>query len=1293
MIDDLHPALAAWFERELGAPTPAQRQGWPPIRAGSHTLIAAPTGSGKTLAAFVHALSGLLAQGDALADRTTVLYVSPLKALSNDVRKNLLVPLDAVRALDPSLPAVRVQVRTGDTPAHERRRMGQTPPHILVTTPESLFILLTTASGRRMLASVRTVVVDEIHALARDKRGSHLALSLERLDRLVTSDGGSLQRIGLSATQRPMSETAGLLVGDGRECVIVDGGHLREFDVAVEIPGAPLGTICSEEIWNEIYGRIIELIDAHRTTLVFVNTRKMAERVAARLQERLGKDVVTSHHGSLSRERRLDAERRLKAGELRALVATASLELGIDVGDVDLVVQLGPTSAIATLLQRIGRAGHGPGRLPKARVFPLTRDELITVAALGYAVARGDLDVTRLPIAPLDILAQQIVAAAAAETIGEVELFASVRRAWPYRSLEREAFDAVVALHAKGRTALLHRDGVGARLRGTRRAALTAITSGGAIADNADWRVVLDPEDLPIGTVHEDFAIESSIGDVFQLGNASWQIRRIERGVLRVVDAQGVPPSLPFWVAEGPSRSTELGRTTSLVRSHGEDVDWLTKQCGLPMAAAEQIAEYVRAGREALGVVPTQDQLVLERFFDESGGQQLVLHCPFGVRVNRAFGLALRKRFCVGYGFELQAAANEEAIVISLGPMHSFELRDVWSFLHPSTARDVLVQALFAAPMFQARWRWNATRALMIEKFGGGRRVPAPILRMRADDALAAAFPQVQACPETLPPGPIPVPLEHPIVAQTIDDCLHEAMDVDRFLALLTRIRDGGISLREVDSATPSPFADSILHAMPYAFLDDAPLEERRTQAVVRAQRGASAHEGEDSALDPDAVARVRAECWPDPRDAEELHETLTWIGWLDDGEIAAAWRPFVDALVAAGRVVRDGHRWFAVEADREPVAAWRGRLEAVGPVALDELSEHDEAAIASLEAEGTVLRARFAGRTVVCHRRLLARIRRATVERLRSAIRPVSLAEFETFRRRFQGCDPQTRRTGPRGVADTLAQLAGLEFRPGEWETDVLHERVDDYRREWLDAATLSGEFAWLRLSGPFGGPLSRCGIAIVPRADLHVWLGWYAARRTAPTLGADAETLRALLSTHGAMFPAELRSRSRLLPSWFEAALEELVGAGVATCDSFGALRQLAIAASRRQFPVHAVGRWSLVPTDAGADVADGVAAAPAVPANVDHGARVLLARHGVVSLAVVQEERFPVPWRLLLRELRAMELRGEVRGGRFVTGIGGEQFATEAAVAALRRRSESPGPVVVGASDGAPRSAALE
>ena len=1276
MLPSCHPTVAAWFAERFGAPSPPQQQGWPRIAAGEHTLIAAPTGSGKTLAAFLHALDRLLRQGDALPPTLQVVYVSPLRALANDVQKNLQQPLAELRARDASLPEVRVLVRSSDTPSRERAQMRKAPPHILVTTPESLAILLTTASGKAMLATARTLVVDEIHAIAGSKRGAHFALTCERLQHLVDEHGGNLQRIGLSATQRPIEATAALLVGDGRPCAIVDVGHRRELDLALELPGAPLGPVCGGETWTEVFGRMADLVRAHRTTLVFTNTRKMAERTAAQLAERLGKERVTSHHGALSKERRLDAERRLKAGELQALVATSSLELGIDVGEVDLVIQVGPTPTIAAFLQRVGRAGHALGRTPKGRLFALTRDELLAAAGLLHAVATGALDATVQPQHPLDVLAQQVVAWCCDATFGEDELFARVRRAWPFRALPRDRFDAVLAMHAGGRTALLHRDPVHRTVRGTRRARLCAVTCGGAIPDVADWTVVMDHDDTLVGTVNEDFAIESSVGDVFQLGNQSWRIRRVGRGQLRVADAQGAPPSLPFWFGESPARSAELSAAVAAVRAHGEDPAWLVAHCGLRELQAEQLADWLRSGRAALGAMPTQDQLVLERFFDETGGQQLVLHSPFGSRLNRALGLALRKRFCTSFGYELQAAADEDRVLVSLGPMHSFPLDDVWSYLHPNTVRDVLVQAMLPSPMFQARWRWNVTSSLLVERFRGGSKVPAPLLRFRADDALAAAFPQAQACPETLPPGPIDVPEDHPIVAQTVHDTLHEAMDIDGLQALVARIRGGGIGLCAVERAAPSPFAEAILHAKPYAFLDDAPLEERRTHAVAAAQRGAratAAHAG-DGDLDAAALAAVARECWPEPRSAAELHEALGWMGWLGDGEVAASWTPWLGELAADGRAVRVGDRWYASDQSRELLAGWRGRLEAVLPVWDDELDDAARQALLTLQAEGVAMQARCGGRLLWAHRRLLARVRTRTLETLRQAIEPVSQADYAAFLRRWQHEAPDCQQSGPAGLATVLTQLAGDAHPADAWEDDVLPARLDQHRREWLDHATLGGEFVWLRLWGPWRGPLGRCPISIVPRRELPLWLELPLERAAAADLGAAARTLFDLLQQRGAVFPTDLQTHSRLLPSMVEDGLAELVGHGLATCDSFAALRQLAVPPSRRAFPLYAVGRWSLLPLPPQGQRAS--------EAAIEFAAHALLRRYGVVSHARLLADRAPIPWRLVLRALRGMELRGEVRGGRFVNGEGGEQYALAEAVVMLRaergRRRDSPGAV---------------
>src|SRR5438093_5778524 len=1160
-LSGFHPAIERWFGSRFREPTEPQRSAWPLIQAGRNALIAAPTGSGKTFAAFLAAIDSLLRQGldGTLGDGTQVVYVSPLKALSNDVQKNLAEPLAEIRRTLEALclpdVEIRTLVRTGDTPAPARQEMVRRPPHVLVTTPESLYLILTSERAREMLRSVRAVIVDEIHALVRDKRGSHLALSLERLEVLA---GRAVQRVGLSATQKPLDEVGRFLVGTGRECVLVDAGAFRDLDLAVEVPPSALATVCSHEQWEEIYNRIATLVREHRTTLVFVNTRKMAERIAAQLTKLLGEDAVTSHHGSLARERRLEAEQRLKAGQLRALVATASLELGIDIGDVDLVVQVGATRSIATLLQRVGRSGHALGRVPKGRIFSLTVDELVEAAALLRCVRTGMLDRTPAPPRPLDLMAQQVVASCVAEPWEEQALYETMRRAWPYRGLARDEFDACLGLHTDGRRALLHRDGVNRRVMGTRRARLTAIMSGGAIPDTADYQVRLEPGGTLVGTVNEDWAIESTGGDIFQLGNMSWQILRVEPGVVRVADAKGAPPSLPFWLGEGPGRTRELAAEIATLREACADQaagreEWLRSECGdaLPEGASSQIAEFVEAGRQALGAGPTQNLVILERFFDESGGMQLVVHAPFGSRINRAWGLALRKRFCVGFGFELQAAANEEAIVLSLGPQHSFELDGVFDYLQPETARGVLIQALLAAPMFETRWRWNAQRSLLLERSRNGKKVPAPLQRMRANDLLAAAFPQVLACPETLPGGSIEVPMDHPIVAQTIEDCLTEAMDLEGFLEVLRGLRDGSIERRAVDTAEPSSFARGILASQPYTFLDDAPLEERRTQAVLSRRVLDSRSADEIGALDPEAIERVREEAWPQPSSAEEVHEALLWMGFVTEEE-AEPWRAWLDELSAAGRIIREGERLFAVEATRDAKAVLKGRMEALGPII------SDDPLLLELESEGVALRTRIGGRQAWCDRRLLARIQRYTLDRLRREIEPVSAAQFLRFLACWQHVDPQHKLEGPRGVAQVVAQLAGFEVPAAAWEGSVLPARVRGYRRDWLDQVTLSGEVAWGRLWGGGASAVRRTPVCLVERKDLDDWAALAGQTPPAQPSGTALQVFETLLGK-GAMFFQELVRATKLPPVFLESGLSELIALGRVTCDSFGGLRWL--------------------------------------------------------------------------------------------------------------------------------------
>jgi ATP-dependent Lhr-like helicase len=1359
-----HPAVAAWFEHRFGAPTRAQAEAWPAIKAADNVLIAAPTGSGKTLAAFLAAIDGLVRQGleGCLEDKAQVLYVSPLKALSNDIEKNLEAPLAGIREALQSrgLPDVEIRtlVRTGDTPQAARNTMRRRPPHILVTTPESLYILLTSASGRAMLASVRTVIIDEIHALAPNKRGAHLALSLERLSALC---GGALLRIGLSATQKPIDEIAHFLVGtaSGAACRIIDTGHCRERDLSIELPPAPLEAVMSGEVRETMHDRLAALAFEHRTTLVFVNTRRMAERTARALSERLGDDQVAAHHGSLAKEHRLDAEQRLKHGKLKALVATASLELGIDIGDVDLVCQIGSPRSIASFLQRVGRSGHAVAGTPKGRLFPLSRDDLVECAALIDSVRRGELDRIEIPNQPLDVLAQQIVAEVAAEDWREGELFGVLRRAWPYRHLSEQDFAAVIAMLAEGfstrrgrRGALIHYDAVNRVLRGRRGSRLVALTSGGAIPETADYRVLLEPESLFIGTVHEDFAVESLKGDIFQLGNQSYQILRVERGTVRVADAHGMAPTIPFWLGEAPGRTDELSRSVSRLRagaaSHlqpGAGIEallaWLGDEIGLSDAPARELSDYLAAGEAALGCLPTQENLVFERFFDEAGGMQLVIHSPYGSRVNRAWGLALRKRFCRKFNFELQAAATDDHILLSLTAAHSFELAEVARYLNQATARGVLIQALLDAPMFIVRWRWVAGIALALPRFRGGKKVPAPLARMDAEDLIAAVFPDQLACAENLA-GEREVP-DHPLVRQTIADCLDDAMDVAGFERLLRGLESGEIRVVARDLTAPSPLAAEVLSARPYAFLDDAPLEERRAQAVM-ARRLGPENAADLGRLDPEAIARVRAEAWPEPVNADELHDSLVWLGFLSQEEAQSqpVWSDWFTRLADERRVARlstpRGFIFIAAERVAHFAALWpsarlepalalpdvlakseiapeaalveilRGRLESLGPVTAHALAaplglEPTDIlpALLALETEGFALRGRFTPGALAdewCDRRLLARIHRATLKRLRAEIEPVTARDFLRFLLAWQKLAPDRRMQGPEALEALVAQLEGFEAPAAAWEADILPSRLDCYDPAWLDDLCRSGRVTWARLraqAGRPGGerpgtpvPLRTAPLALLMRRHAPLWTGLADARSNGEPNG-RAQEVADFIRAHGASFFDEIMSGTGMLRTQVEAALAELVASGIVTSDSFAGLRALLQPASQRRSAtgrrhkgasiMEQAGRWAL------ARRAPGVQSGSQHDDAIEHVARRLLLRYGVICLRLLEREApFLPPWRDLLRVYRKLESRGEIRGGRFILGLPGEHFALPEAIGLMREiRRGAPGGQVVSLS----------
>jgi ATP-dependent Lhr-like helicase len=1391
MTDTLfHPVIARWFHEKFVEPTEAQRLSWPQIIAAEHTLVAAPTGSGKTFAAFLVEIDRLFRQAatNRLPDAVQVVYVSPLKALSNDIRRNLELPLREIAAAAVSegcdLAPIRVAVRTGDTPARERQAMLRKAPHILVTTPESLYLLLTGAKSREMLRSVRTVIVDEIHALARDKRGSHLTLSLARLDRLCTM---SSTRIGLSATQRPMDEIARFLVGtpniDARgqaKCHIVDTGHVRQLDLAVEVPPSELSTVCPVETWKEVYGRLSELIRHHRSTLVFVNTRRLAERVCHYLEEELGPGHVASHHGSLSRDSRLRAEELLKAGELKAIVATASLELGIDIGYVDLVCQIGSPRSIATFLQRVGRAGHALGRIPKGRLFAMTRDELLEALALVSAVRQGRLDRIVMPVAPLDILAQQIVAAAACEDWDEDALYDLCRQAWPYHDLKRGDFDAVVAMLSDGISptnrsgAYLHRDRINGRVRGRRSARIAAITSGGAIPEQADYRVVTEAEGTFVGTLNEDFAIESQAGNVFQLGNTSWRILHVRGGVVTVRDAHGAPATVPFWLGEAPGRTNELSAELSKLREtiwqsvSGATADllavslpnpalvdsmtgnckavvdrallgkpavapvtsavsWLMEYCGADEWAAQQAVNYVAAQGAALGVVPSQRQVVFERFFDESGGMELVIHAPFGARINRAWGLALRKCFCRTFDFELQASADDNGIVLSIGPQNSFPIQQLFDMLNSRNAEKLLVQALLAVPMFGIRWRWNVTRSLAVLRQRGGKKVPPPLQRFRADDLLTAVFPMQTACFEHRT-GDLEPP-DHPLVNQTVHDCLHEAMDLDGWKSVLDEIEAGRIQLIPRDTREPSPFSHQLLNANPYAFLDDAPLEERRARAVA-ARRTIRAEDVRDlGQLDPAAIAEVSSEAWPIIRDVEELHDTLLIVGALSADE-AATWRGHFAQLVEQGRAAScqiDGGPTLWIAAENWPViraglpvarvvplvslpeplnvevnpddarkTLVRGRVEISGPTTdgrvasgLGMAVDAVQTALAQLEAEGAVLRGHFtpaADGVEWCERRLLARIHRLTLDGLRRQIQPVDTATFFRFLFDHHGMREGHRLRGRAVLASALGRLQGFESAAGAWEHELLPARVADYDAEQLDELFASGEIVWGRLQPPRltddsrGRVLTRIApISLVRRSDL-AWL-LPTQREIAPGFARwDAQAVYEALTTHGALFFDDLLAASGLLPAQVEEALRELAALGLVTADGFVAVRATIVKQShvtrhgssrsskrrRRRTAYTHTGRWSRFPP---------LVRPLSDEDRTERWAWLLVARYGVIFRDLLARESLAPSWCELLRVYRRLEMRGEIRGGRFVGGVAGEQFALGEAVERLRHIREEP------------------
>ena len=1359
-LELFHPVLKDWFQENLGEPTEAQNQAWPSIQKGVHTLISAPTGSGKTLAAFYAVIDKLVkeAVSGQLLPECRVVYISPLKALSNDIRKNLDVPLAGIKERFDGEINISVGVRTGDTSQKERQAMVKNPPHILVTTPESLYILLTSESGRNMLSSVDTIITDEIHALLGDKRGSHLALSIERLEALTNNP---LHRIGLSATQKPIEMVAKFLVGnnsDENDCNIVNTGHKRKLDLSIEVPKSPLSAVMPLEVWGEIYERLVQLINEHKTTLIFVNQRRMAERLSLALSEKMGDEYVTCHHGSMSKEHRFEAEQKLKKGELKVLVATASMELGIDIGSVELVVQFASPLSIAAFLQRVGRSGHYVGGVPKGILFPLTIDELVECTALLDAVRRGELDKIVMPEAPLDILSQQIVAEVSAREWNTDDLFKVITNAYPFRSIKRERFVEIVRMLADGFTtrrgrggAYLHYDAINEIIKPRKNARLTALTSGGSIPDMFDFDVILEPENIKVGTVNEEFALESLPGDIFTLGTHSWQLLRVDGLTVRVKDAAGIPPSIPIWFGEGPSRTKELSESVSRLRTDislllkddplvtdisisanegleglkvlhdNKVVDYLQKEIFLSKSAAEQVAIFLSAGEKALQVMPSRDTIVMERFFDETGDMHLVIHSPYGSRVNKGWGLALRKKFCRNFNFELQAAANEDAIIISLSSNHSFPLDDVFRYLNTKIVRETLIQAMLDAPLFEVRWRWNATRSLAVLRNRAGKKVPPQFQRMNSEDLIAQVFPDQIACFENID-GEREVP-EHPLVDQTIHDCLTEAMDIDELEELIGKIERNEVELVAKDLREPSPFAAGIINAKPYAFLDETEFAERRTNAIKN-RRWLDPNEVDDlSKLDVEAINNVRQEAWPLSRDAEELHDALMIMGFMtaEEGESSGYNTFFLDLMNqrrAVQLINQNKVLWLAterisyfktifdnvtikpefelpeilnqpIEKEKALIEITRGRLEVSAVTNAVELSSNlgiekseQELALLALENEGFVFRGRFTpgfDGEEWCERRLLQRIHKYTLEGLRQSIQPVSVQDYMRFLFKLHRFDEKP--TGPESLMKVLDDLEGFEAPAAAWETEIIPARISDYDPSWLDVLCMAGKIRWNRFDTPKSvnkttkSPVKSTPIALIDRTNSFLWKTISFKKSVEQEFSSTTESVYQDLMQNGASFFDDLVQRTKLLKAQVEKSLAELTYYGLVSSDSYTGLRALLTpeynkpsenGRRRRKasFGIEHSGRWEINKFD---DFDE------KVKLNFEYLEKLVfiyLKRYGVIFRNVLEKESLVPPWRVLIRVLKRLEMQGKLRGGRFIAGVSGEQFAKVETIDQLRK-----------------------
>jgi ATP-dependent Lhr-like helicase len=1309
------PFVRRWFTATFSDATRPQREGWEAIASGRDTLIVAPTGSGKTLAAFLWALDHLhrLGMQRRLDDRVHVVYISPLRALNNDIEKNLREPLAGIRAAAAAegldLPEVRVAVRTGDTLAAARQAMTRRPPHVLITTPESLYILLTTQGFRPALAQARFVIVDEIHALMASKRGAHLALSLERLQALVEAGGAGVrpQRIGLSATVRPVEDALAFLTGaTAREPALVDAGFSRDLDVQVVAPVDDFLTATSDTVWDAALQQIAELVQAHRTTLVFAQSRRSAERLARDLNDRLPEGQVAAHHGSLSRRARLEAETRLKAGELRALVATSSLELGIDVGAIDLVVQVQSPRNVAAALQRVGRAGHLLSRTSRGRIVVTKGEELMEAAAVVRAIRERQLDRIAMPQAPLDVLAQQIVAAVAAESLEVDVLHQRFANAAPYYGLSRETFLEVVRavaeplpLEVKGIAPRILWDRVNDRLHARRGSRFLALTAGGTIPDAGLYDVYVAETDLKVGTLDEEFVTESLPGDVFLLGSHAWKIAKVRADRVLVEDAQGMAPTIPFWKGEHPSRSWDLGLAVGRLRRDAADrldapdfAAWAARETGVDTRAARAMHAWLVKAGEVLQGVADDEGIVVESFADEMGGRHAMIHSVFGMRINGAWGMALREQIRRRFGLLVEASHVDDGILLSFAPGQTPPAPErLVTLVTPEELDALLGEALIGSPLFGTRFRHAAVRALFIPRMTRGQRTPAYLQRLKADALLES----VRGQPD------------FPVVAETLRECFHDAYDVPRLKRLLERLHDGEAWTRHVDTPVPSPFVYPLLLAWDWAYLDTGHAEERRSDTVLMRKAWSVA----PGPLRADIIAAVEAELQrttPErrARDANELAAILDDLGDLAREEIADRVVEDADGLIAALVAERriaeiefaGGRRtWIpATDATLYAGLATEAGLERLllrvlrtrGPMAVEALAgryglaaEDVTPALQRLVLRGVVRHGPFvagAEGTQYVHVAVLDEVQRRQVH-ARRVPRPVAMAEqFSAFLLRRHHLHPAHRLVGPPGVLAALELLQGEDFPVRVWEQDLLPARVEDYQRDWLDRLGLSGEIVWTvfeppdrarAASDPTRGERSRTGRV---GAALRDNVGWLRDGGERPELDPGTKNLLLHLQLRGASFARDLARATGLDPVRVQAALWELFRAGMATPDTFSAIVAAATlpragedrARGRRRRPQRGqargpllhlppVGRWSALAEDE-----------PLAPEERDEArAHLLLARYGVVARELARGD-----WATLRHVLLRMEYGGEVVRGYFVEGLSGEQYALEGALAEL-------------------------